>query len=638
MADSPLNNVNYGRPGLSTYDLDDREWDVSRSPPADTLKQVAEWQLAIPGTLRTLRPRTSTNSTDTRKNVRHLTHDHHQLTPAATHLPALSIVSEAVTSAATAYDPQVGDLLAFGTVFLKKSFRPKRIAALPTGPSGNILRLVPLGKQRQGWNGDKSVWLSGPSFRIVDSAYWNEVAAPIQQVCFAHTESSNGFLAVRLPSKTVLLRPCYHRGRRAAERSPHYDLPPSLLSVRPIVNITLEQTGGVLHADVAFNPEYQFQFGIIDQHSGWSIWQIERRVKKDEYSVLRMVTGDVSLEKDDVIAGDGWARISWAGDSKTLIVCNRRHLSVISLEGTTFEYLQAPPLVSQWSTDWIVDIRKHPHHQSRFFVLTSTRLFLVAVATSSAAVDSTIGTAGATILFCRRHYRGEDDLSLHMDIQATQTTIYMFLASRSNKLVQVYEFHDQSAMTPKHVVSADPMALAFQTPGCADLLQVCVQPLEYGTKVVPQHRQTNPAAQSYFQKSTPFYQLTVILADLSVYQTVVLSSIHDSDPEPLVWRRVVVAKSSLDDTGDIDNMNDFVEPNGPNWDAEPELRDHSQKPRLTSLLDRSSPLITSEQVSMYEALLNDNQSSGDSASLEVLLRQMQDLVIEGPIDGNSRYM
>lgn len=638
MADTPLNNLNYGRPGLTTYDLDNREWGFSRLSSTSKLQQVSEWQLAIPPAVTSPPTTTSRTATSSLKSVQRLARDYPQLVPAATHLPDLDLVSEAVGSAAAIYDPHVGDLFSFGTVFLKKFVRPKRIAALPTGPSGSILRLVPLGKQRQGWEGDKSVWLSGPSFRTVDSGYWNEQAAPIQQICFAQTENANSFLAVRLPSKSVLFRPFSHRGRRAARPSPHYTLPPSLLSARPILEVTLAQTGGAPHADVAFNPEYQFQLGIIDQRYKWSIWQIERRAKREEYSVVRMVSGDIVPENSKMDDGDGWARLFWAGDSNTLIVCNRRQLCVVSLAGDSFKYLQAPPFIPQRSTDWILDIKKHPQHQNRFFLLTSTRLFLVAVTSSSAALDSTVGQAGATVVSSRRHYRDDEDLTLRMDIQEIEGTICLFIASRLNKLIQVYHFQDSPSASSDLIFSTDPVGLAFEMPEPAGALHMRLQLLEYGTKVVPQHRQKNATAQSYLSRSMPFYQLTVVLADLSVHQTVIITSERDPNPEPLVWRRAVVAKHSLDATTAVDDLNDFVEPNGPDWDADPESKLESQRPRLTPVLDRPHQHPTVEQTTVYEALLDETLGGRENASLEVVTDQLRELMRRNSLDVGSCHM
>ena len=228
----------------------------------------------------------------------------------------------------------------------------------------------------------------------------------------------DSILAVRLPLRTVLFRPSYHRGRQAAEPSTHYDLPPSVISARPLLSITNRQTGGATHADVAFNPDYQFQFGIVDQQNNWGVWQLERRAKRDEYSVSRLIGGSISPAEDaGTDDGDGWARILWAGDSSTVIVCNRRHFSLIDIRGELFGYLPVPPIIPHRSTDWILDIRRHPQHKTQFFILTSTRLFFVAVTTSRTAIDSTAGQAGATILFSRRHYWGDEDLTLQLSVQ-----------------------------------------------------------------------------------------------------------------------------------------------------------------------------------------------------------------------------
>lgn len=418
MADSSLSSLNYGRPGLTSYDLDDRDWTFSRQPVPTKLKQIADWQSVLPAATNLPPTQSPTNATTARKDARRLTHDYPQLVPATRQLPDLNAVSEAVTSAVTTYDPLIGDLLSYGTVFLDRGGRPKQIAALPAGISGNVLRLVVLGQQRHGWADEKSVWLSGLSMKDVDSGYWNEDAAAIQQVCFAQTDSGNSFLAVRLPTKTVLLRPMYHRGRQAAKPSIHYELPPSLISAHPILSIIPGDSGEAPHADVAFNPEYQFQFGIIDQQSTWSIWQIERRAKRDEYSVLRLVRGSIMTSDDaNTDNGDGWAKILWAGDSSTILVCNRRHLNLISIEGETFRHLPVSSLIPQRSTDWILDVKRHPQHQNRFFVLTSTRLFVLAVTTASATVDGTADQAGATIVSSRRHYRGDEDFTLQLSVQ-----------------------------------------------------------------------------------------------------------------------------------------------------------------------------------------------------------------------------
>lgn len=616
MADGPLNDLNYGRPGLTSYDLDSREWAASREPTTSVLQRVSEWQLAIPTATSSIPTTSSKKATTSRKDARWLTHNHPQLTPAANDLPDLGALSQAVTSAASTYDPHTGDLLSYGTVFLKKSFRPKQIAALPTGSSGNILRLVPLTQQKTGWESDRSVWLQGTSFGLVDSGYWNEEAAPIQQVVFGQTETSNSFLAVRLLSRVVLFRPLYHRGRQAAPPSPYYDLPPSLLSAHPILSITIEQTRGAPHADVAFNPDYQFQFGIVDQQGSWSLWQIERRAKRDEYSASRLAGGSIhSAEEDVPDHGDGWARILWAGDNNTLVVCNRRQLSLINVTGETFEYLQTPSVIPEQSSDWILDIKRHPESQHRFFVLTSTRIFLISVTTSSSAGG--VMSAGATILMSRRHYRGDEDLTLRMHLEISEEQTVLFVTSRLNKLVQVYYYQDKSSSRPSNT---DPIQLSLELPGAASIMQMHLQPLEYAAKEMQSYKRRNTFAQSYRERGIPFHQLTVITADLGVYQNVLLSSEYDADPEQLTWRKIVLAKGSLDARNDIDGMDDFIEPNGPGWEAEPELKMKSQVPRKVS--NEGMTCATVDYAHVYESLIYNEQPG--SMSVEDVVQYLQE--------------
>lgn len=606
MADSPLSDLNYGRPGLTTYNLDDREWHTSRDAARQTLQQASDWQLAIPAALDAPPTNNRTNATATRKDARRLAHNYPQLVPAAKGLPELSAVSRGVGSAATAYDPHVGNLLSFGTVFLKKFVRPKRIAAVPAGSSGNILRLVPLGRQRYGWDGDRSVRLEVPFCSVVDSGYWNEEAASIQQVAFGQAESSDSLLAVRLPSKTVFFRPSYHRGRRAAKPSPYYDLPPSLLSARPILAITPDQTGGVPHADVAFNPDYQFHVAVVDQRGAWTLWQIERRAKRDEYSSSRLIGGHIySTEEEPNDPEDGWARICWTS-SNTLVVCNRRQLSVIKVAGQAFDYLHAPPIIPQRSSDWILDVKRHT--QNLLFVLTSTRIFLLAVTCPNDEVDSTSGQAGATVLLSRRHYRGDEDLTLQIHPQLFEEETALFLTSRLNALVQVYFFQGHSSNQIESFSMTDPVELGASLPSAASITQLHLRRLDYTAREQLPHKRRNATAHSYHERAIPFYQLTVLTADLGVHQIVLISSKHEADPERLAWRKIATLRF-LDTRDEADEMDDFIEPNGPDWGVEPEANLSSQVPRQIS---NDAINITADHAWLYESLCREEQTGSTS--------------------------
>jgi RNA polymerase I-specific transcription initiation factor RRN6 len=132
-----------------------------------------------------------------------------------------------------------------------------------------------------------------------------------------------------------------------------------------------------------------------------------------------LVRGDLVQSEDVNDAGeDGWARILWAGDVNTILVCNRRHLNIIDIKGPSFSHLPSPTLFPSRSSEWILDVQRHPKYNNRFFVLTSTHVVVLVVTTSSASMDMTTSEAGATILLARRHYRGEEDFTLQLSVQS----------------------------------------------------------------------------------------------------------------------------------------------------------------------------------------------------------------------------
>lgn len=426
MAETWLNDLNYGHPGVAAYDVENREWTFARQQATKKLIQIGSWSNSFPASTHVLSasiqsptPQISTNTTGAQKALQRLVHDYPQLAPASALVPKLALVSAAILSTTSVYDPLVGNLFSLGSIpFGEKRDNPRRVAALPAGEAGNILRLALLIKERHGWGFDKSIWLEGPSLTDGESGYWNEEAAPIQQVCFSQSEDKSSFLAVRLPTKTVFFRPLYHQRRQSANQSRYYDLPSSIIDAHPILSIGVEQSGGAPHADVTFNPDFQLQCGIVDQQNTWSVWDIDYARKGSTYSMSCFVQGSIAPPEDLPQAGeDGWARILWVGDVNTLLVCNRRQLSIVSIKGASYSYLPTPAVFAQHSSEWILDVKGHPRHRNRFFVLTSARLFLMAVTTSSEALDATAGEAGAVVLVSWRHYRGSEDFTLQLSVQ-----------------------------------------------------------------------------------------------------------------------------------------------------------------------------------------------------------------------------
>lgn len=291
------------------------------------------------------------------------------------------------------------------------------MAALPTGETGSILQLCILDDETHGWTTEPRPWVRGQTLKAAESAFWNEEAAPIQQVCFARSEEKRPLLAVRLPTRTVLFHPDYVRQPRAAAISPFYRLPASTIQPNRILSIHQNDTGGFAHVDVAFNPDFQLQFALVDQSQTWSVWDIEHRLRLGRYSASCMLRGKVNESDDgDTTGQDGWARVLWVADVTTLMVCNRRRLSIVSIRGGSTSYLPCQEIFSERSADWILDVKLHPKDRSRVFVLTSTRISLIAV-TPPSELPSSADDTGAKILLSWRHYRGAEDFTLGLSAQ-----------------------------------------------------------------------------------------------------------------------------------------------------------------------------------------------------------------------------
>jgi RNA polymerase I-specific transcription initiation factor RRN6 len=426
MAESTLSHLNYGHAGAAVYDLDTKDWSFSRQFTAPKLKQVGindqTSTETIPAAIKFPNTAVTTRRTDAYNNVQALGRIHPHLVPAADLLPELAVISAAIVSTTSAYDPLVGDLYSTGSITSRtRSARwdnPQRVAATVTGEAANVLCISFLCKEYMGWSSDKSVRLRSHTLRNAESGYWNEEAAPIRQVCFAQSEERSALLAVRLPTKTVIFRPFYSQHTQRTPQSNYYNLPPSFLNAHPILRLEADQTGGSAHADVTFNPDFQLQFAVVNQNQVWSVWDIEHGRKGDKYKLSCSVQGSVSsAEEAELIGDDGWARILWVGDVNTIMVCNRRQLSIVGITAGSFAYLPCPRLFTQRSDDWILDVKIHPLLRNHFFILTSACLFLMGVTTSTQALDATAGAEGAKVILSWQHYRGSEDFTLSFSVE-----------------------------------------------------------------------------------------------------------------------------------------------------------------------------------------------------------------------------
>jgi RNA polymerase I-specific transcription initiation factor RRN6 len=158
-------------------------------------------------------------------------------------------------------------------------------------------------------------------------------------------------------------------------------------------------------------------------------------------------------------------------------------------------------------------------------------------------------------------------------------------------------------------------------PTTAHITHMYLELLEYGTRA--QFTQSSGPAQFYLDKEIPFYQLTVVFSDLSVHQTVLLAQRHDA--EPIAWSKTLPTNRSLYTSRDIEEMDDFMVPNGLDEAAVPTLKTKSQIPRLLLSSDRPSLQGAKDYTAIYDALVHNEQryaSLRDSTSIDAIIGQL----------------
>ncbi|KAI4636389.1 hypothetical protein J4E83_001344 [Alternaria metachromatica] len=603
MADRSLKDLNYGHPGAATYDLENREWTFARPYSARPFKRIRTSKDATPASSHatpafSLSAEILASRTSVQKEISNSIEEHPQLSAAAEVLPDLAVVSAAISSTASTYDPLVGDLLSFSSITPKGRHEAWQIAALPTGESGSILQLSILDNERHGWTADPKSWVEGRTLKDTESGFWNEEAAPIQQVHFSHSDDSRPFLAVRLPTRTVLFHPDYHRRPRASAVSPFYRLPASSIELHPILSISQNDTDGFAHVDVTFNPDFQLQFALVDLNQTWSIWDIEHRPILGTYSASCLLRGKIDeLEEDgNTACEDGWARMLWVADTTTLMVCNRRHLSIVSIKGRTTSYLPCPELFSERSADWILDVKQHPSDRSRVFVLTSTRLFLLSV-TAPSELLLRAGEAGAKVLTSWRHYRGVEDFTLHISVQ--------MLSDDVNNLVQIQSFRSNTSDSSGLVTSSDPTLLDLPIGGSAHISNLYIEPMQW----------------EYSEKDCVFLQLFVTLSDLSMRELVVwsrsTSTGHTTENDHAVvdFTRSTIKRprNPILNSKPRNKDDDFIVPNGLIDRGLPSSKIGRQQPELRRSSDGAAVPETRDNASLGE-ILSQSKSAAEQVS------------------------
>jgi len=173
------------------------------------------------------------------------------------------------------------------------------------------------------------------------------------------------------------------------------------------------------YVDVTFNPLYNRQVATIDQRGGWCVWEIEARHGKHRTPKLVAVDGklanvltdydpDPSLRIPNYTYDDGWHKVLWVRDLKTIVVCSRTHLAVFDFQKQIMRLDNTGFMVAK-GLEIIRDIRRSSQRLDHIFVLTSSKVYWLEVPALNHSGHNASAMGSIKVLQSYPHFRNVND-------------------------------------------------------------------------------------------------------------------------------------------------------------------------------------------------------------------------------------
>lgn len=516
MTDNSRNGLMYGHFEDCIYDTDEKEWVWNRGlNAAFTLEPIGSHQISVnsPNHQSGHEPHVKLLSL---RAVEHAKQFDTAIVPATDLIAPYTRVSAAVETITSRHDATTGKMLAVVKIVDELSMRRIAVAMYPGNYSRRLLRFVRMSVQKQGWESNKTIWLEVPQVHG-ESGCW-DFGSPVQQLCVSNgLDNERGHVAVRTLSATFILRPVL---RQKLVPNP-WTSEVSRLDVNIQGAIPVDFTNGVAHADVAFNPWYQKQFAIVNQQGLWWIWELGA-TRGEEYRELPVIVCQGSIGQSDSHQEtgpcyDGWARVAWAGDPATVVLCNRKSMAIYSIAGKPVR-MQDSGLGIEKSSDWILDMQRSSNQSGHVFVLTSSFLFCISVWASADNNQPAKSTRPAKVHAKIRHFRDSTDTTLSLDIIQDSEQDVVLIKSACVNLVTTHRVLSKDLSQGTNVALGD--AAMIQSPVLPSPLScVQLQPIEIAESLHRQHVDgVSGPGQGYQRQGIRFWLSTSLLRDFSIVQ------------------------------------------------------------------------------------------------------------------------
>ncbi|RKF73840.1 hypothetical protein GcM1_242081 [Golovinomyces cichoracearum] len=576
MTDSRVTDLSYGHPGLASYDSENL-----------IIEQIEPLKECVPSSFESVPVDNEIKSVIARSQSRRLLKT----------LPELyateDLIYSLISSDCCDYEPpNTGTLLAMGHALDTKRFTGTRRPLIIASTSGNAADILQIQRPRQeirGWgNGIKSK-LSLLHNKFAETAYWSNTAGPIRQVKFSDTETEvSTWLAVRQDSIITIFRPYYDHTLNQSKtlNLPRNLFPPSPLHVNPVATVPCKENSFLTYSDVSFNPWSQRQFATINSDGNWTVYDLRKPHRSNpSEKVLQKNTGDIYDGKNSVATSrskssisDSWHRILWVCNSNTIVVCNRFHIAIFDIESKSVR-LQMQNLISKEGTEIILDITRSLLNSNQLFIMTTSRVFWVQVASSkSIKLVKKDSFAGGKIILSHNHFRSPYDESLRL-VPVKSEKVSILLISAQCPLIGAYFFGGKTRNSPFPFTLQGTFSLSCFPKENRKALSACFTPckliLESGSD------DTSSLEVQYHKKDVEFYQLWLVTSSLQMVST--LCAIRRFDHKDLSISSLNVTapdrklRNSSHRTARRVSEDSFIAPEGPFCDDHPIKTPHLPK-------------------------------------------------------------
>ncbi|KAK0116979.1 hypothetical protein ONS96_012821 [Cadophora gregata f. sp. sojae] len=463
-------------------------------------------------------------------------------------IPAKSIAANLVRKsweASSEISNELGSLLAIGYAHDPErvsGIRKPQIIAMSCGVAGHVLRFIRPRVETRGWGKSSGARLSFLNVDFLDAGHWMGTGGTIRQIVAIEGENEKDcWFAVRQATVITLFRPIYGKIHKHPVPTGYSTFASSMLNANPRTSLTAQRTGSKSHADVTFNPWFSRQIAVVDTRGYWTVWEVDTRnnhskntsetlVPKKAGGVYDCWANDGFLKVPSLGHFDGWYRILWASNLNTIVVSNRRHVTVFDVKAQSTPLGQVE-LFPAGNNDWIIDIQRCTNNMHYLYVLTTTRIFWLEIIPASENNDDHV-EAGGRILLSYFHFMSVDDETLKLATFAS-AKVSVAIISAKNQVVTYYDFQKPQSQGRSSSSGTFSLLLSSDPNGDRNILLHSVKFLPCQLMLSANHF-SGPGPR-YAEDGVEFFQLWAITTDLGLLSTLTAVKLHGTKS------RVVIA-------------------------------------------------------------------------------------------------